>query len=116
MSCIEHPYFYFQLDIRLDWSTYNKDADDDQILDMLVFYGQPFPIFDSNGQELPPPPPICDLPCFIPPFIQVKIGEHEGSRSNKPFEVIPSQQVNSKQELYYHMFRIFPSAHSYKKT
>ncbi|KAK3726413.1 hypothetical protein QZH41_019666, partial [Actinostola sp. cb2023] len=80
-------------DIRLDWSTYNTDDDDTQLLDMLVWYGQPLPVLNREGQELPPPPPLCDLPCFMPPFIQVKLREHEGIRCNKPFEVTPSQQV-----------------------
>lgn len=82
------------LDIRLDWSTYNIEENDNQFLDMIVSYGQALPLFDSKGQELPPPPPVCDLSCFTPPLIQVKLDEHKGIRSNKPFEVKPSQQVN----------------------
>jgi hypothetical protein len=68
---------------------------------MLVSYGQALPAFNDKGEELPPPPPICDLPCFIPPFIQVKLREHEGIRSNQPFQVLPSQQVRYQPHLYH---------------
>ncbi|XP_031565846.1 deleted in lung and esophageal cancer protein 1-like [Actinia tenebrosa] len=80
-------------DIRLDWSTLNIEDDDDQLLDMLVSYGQALPVFNDKGEELLPPPPLCDFPCFMPPFIQVKLLEHEGIRSDEPFQVLPSQQV-----------------------
>ncbi|XP_048580368.1 deleted in lung and esophageal cancer protein 1 isoform X2 [Nematostella vectensis] len=81
-------------DIRLDWGTYNIIRDDPQLLDMLVFYGQPLPLFDSKGQEqIPSPPPLPDSLCDELPLIQVKLQEHDGILSSKPFGVTPSQQI-----------------------
>ncbi|XP_042328214.1 deleted in lung and esophageal cancer protein 1 isoform X2 [Sceloporus undulatus] len=39
-------------DIRMDWETYNQDKDDDKLVDLLVFYGAPFPIKDIDGNEI----------------------------------------------------------------
>ncbi|KAI5617177.1 deleted in lung and esophageal cancer protein 1 isoform X2 [Silurus asotus] len=39
-------------DIRLDWLTYNKEADDRKLIDLLVAYGEPFPLKDVDGNEL----------------------------------------------------------------
>nr|XP_060639346.1 deleted in lung and esophageal cancer protein 1 [Anolis sagrei ordinatus] len=39
-------------DIRMDWETYNQDKDDDKLVDLLVFYGAPFPIKDLDGNEI----------------------------------------------------------------
>ncbi|XP_078378630.1 deleted in lung and esophageal cancer protein 1-like isoform X2 [Oculina patagonica] len=80
-------------DIRLDWETYNIVPQDTQLLDMLVFIGQPLPVI-KDGQEVVPTVQEQDCyPCEEKPFIQVKLREHEGARANKPFEVTPSQQV-----------------------
>ncbi|KAL7976456.1 hypothetical protein Chor_008405 [Crotalus horridus] len=38
--------------IRMDWESYNQDKDDDKLIDLLVFYGAPFPIKDSDGNEI----------------------------------------------------------------
>ncbi|XP_055506112.1 deleted in lung and esophageal cancer protein 1 [Leucoraja erinacea] len=38
-------------DIRLDWETYNVESDDMQLVDLLVFYGQEFPVKDESGNE-----------------------------------------------------------------
>ncbi|XP_034257522.1 deleted in lung and esophageal cancer protein 1 isoform X2 [Pantherophis guttatus] len=39
-------------DIRMDWESYNQDKDDDKLIDLLVFYGAPFPIKDADGNEI----------------------------------------------------------------
>ncbi|KAJ7322118.1 hypothetical protein JRQ81_018405, partial [Phrynocephalus forsythii] len=39
-------------DIRMDWESYNQDKDDDKLVDLLVFYGAPFPIRDPEGNEI----------------------------------------------------------------
>ncbi|XP_053116258.1 deleted in lung and esophageal cancer protein 1 isoform X2 [Hemicordylus capensis] len=39
-------------DIRMDWESYNQDKDDDKLVDLLVFYGPPFPIKDLDGNEI----------------------------------------------------------------
>ncbi|XP_077158787.1 deleted in lung and esophageal cancer protein 1 isoform X2 [Paroedura picta] len=42
-------------DIRMDWESYNQDKDDDKLVDLLVFYGAPFPIKDMDGNEIESP-------------------------------------------------------------
>jgi len=80
-------------DIRLDWETYNIVPEDNQLLDMLVFIGQPLPVI-KDGQEVVPAVQEEDCyRCEEKPFIQVKLREHEGARANRPFDVTPSQQV-----------------------
>nr|XP_014342849.1 PREDICTED: deleted in lung and esophageal cancer protein 1 isoform X1 [Latimeria chalumnae]XP_014342850.1 PREDICTED: deleted in lung and esophageal cancer protein 1 isoform X1 [Latimeria chalumnae] len=39
-------------DIRLDWETYNIEDGDLQLLDLLVSYGEPFPLKDADGNEI----------------------------------------------------------------
>ncbi|XP_050996394.1 deleted in lung and esophageal cancer protein 1 [Acomys russatus] len=39
-------------DIRLDWETYIPEEKEDQLLELLVFYGPPFPLRDQAGNEL----------------------------------------------------------------
>ncbi|KAM4689079.1 deleted in lung and esophageal cancer protein 1 [Discoglossus pictus] len=38
-------------DIRIDWETYNKEQDS-KLLDLLVLYGDPFPLKDIDGNEV----------------------------------------------------------------
>lgn len=40
------------LDIRLDWLTYNKETEDRKLIDLLVTYGEPFPLKDVDGSEV----------------------------------------------------------------
>ena len=84
---------FFRTDIRLDWEAYNILPQDTQLLDMLVFIGQPLPVF-KDGQEVVPAVPDEDCyQCEDKPFIQVKLREHEGACADRPFEVTPRQQV-----------------------
>nr|XP_048279441.1 deleted in lung and esophageal cancer protein 1 isoform X1 [Myodes glareolus] len=39
-------------EIRLDWETYVPEEKEDQLLELLVFYGPPFPLRDQAGNEL----------------------------------------------------------------
>ncbi|KFV42248.1 Deleted in lung and esophageal cancer protein 1, partial [Tyto alba] len=38
-------------DIRLDWETYNDEQDDKKLVDLLVFFGDPFPPEDMDETE-----------------------------------------------------------------
>ncbi|NWX01416.1 DLEC1 protein, partial [Caloenas nicobarica] len=40
-------------DIRLDWQTYNEDKDDKKLVDLLLFFGDPFPLKDTDENETP---------------------------------------------------------------
>ncbi|XP_072582566.1 deleted in lung and esophageal cancer protein 1 isoform X18 [Vulpes vulpes] len=39
-------------DIRLDWETYTPEDREDRLLELLVFYGPPFPLRDQAGNDL----------------------------------------------------------------
>ncbi|XP_031199862.1 deleted in lung and esophageal cancer protein 1 isoform X2 [Mastomys coucha] len=39
-------------DIRLDWETYIPEENADRLLELLVFYGPPFPLRDQDGNEI----------------------------------------------------------------
>uniref|UniRef100_A0A2I3RDP5 DLEC1 cilia and flagella associated protein n=1 Tax=Pan troglodytes TaxID=9598 RepID=A0A2I3RDP5_PANTR len=39
-------------DIRLDWETYVPEDKEDRLVELLVFYGPPFPLRDQAGNEL----------------------------------------------------------------
>ncbi|NXP79038.1 DLEC1 protein, partial [Ramphastos sulfuratus] len=38
-------------DIRLDWQIYNQDQDDKKLVDLLMFFGDPFPLQDIDENE-----------------------------------------------------------------
>ncbi|KAM8967173.1 deleted in lung and esophageal cancer protein 1 [Pelodytes ibericus] len=39
-------------DIRIDWETYNREKDSSQLVDLVVLYGDPFPLKDIDGNEI----------------------------------------------------------------
>lgn len=39
-------------DIRLDWETYNVDQNDCKLLDLVVAFGDAFPLKDADGNEV----------------------------------------------------------------
>ena len=41
-------------DIRLDWQVFNMNKSDNQLLDMVVNFGDIFPLLDSQGNQLQP--------------------------------------------------------------
>ena len=103
---ISHLLVFFFTDIRLDWKAYNILPQDSQLLDMLVFIGQPLPVF-KDGQEVVPGVKEEDRYQREEekPFIQVKLREHDGVCANRPFDVTPSQQVRESWE--FHGFALF---------
>ncbi|XP_038654492.1 deleted in lung and esophageal cancer protein 1 isoform X2 [Scyliorhinus canicula] len=38
--------------IRLDWETYNQEKEDSQLVDLIISYGQQFPVRDESGNEI----------------------------------------------------------------
>ncbi|NWW94955.1 DLEC1 protein, partial [Rhynochetos jubatus] len=40
-------------DIRLDWEIYNREQDDEKLVDLLMFFGDPFPPKDTDENETP---------------------------------------------------------------
>ncbi|KAM6900472.1 deleted in lung and esophageal cancer protein 1 [Xenentodon cancila] len=48
--CINNPTMF---DIRVDWETYNVDQNDRKLVDVVVTYGDPFPLKDADGNEMP---------------------------------------------------------------
>ncbi|XP_078460182.1 deleted in lung and esophageal cancer protein 1-like [Lampetra planeri] len=38
--------------VRVDWESYNVESQDGRLLDLLLCYGQPFPLRDADGNEL----------------------------------------------------------------
>ncbi|XP_017573141.2 deleted in lung and esophageal cancer protein 1 isoform X1 [Pygocentrus nattereri] len=38
--------------IRMDWLTYNKETGDRKLIDLIVAYGEPFPLKDADGNEV----------------------------------------------------------------
>lgn len=42
----------FLPDIRMDWETYNIDQKDRKLVDVLVAYGDAFPVKDTDGNEV----------------------------------------------------------------
>ncbi|KFV90050.1 Deleted in lung and esophageal cancer protein 1, partial [Eurypyga helias] len=40
-------------DIRLDWEIYNQEQNDEKLVDLLMFFGDPFPPKDTDENETP---------------------------------------------------------------
>ncbi|XP_012502763.1 PREDICTED: deleted in lung and esophageal cancer protein 1 [Propithecus coquereli] len=109
-------------DIRLDWETYVPEDKEDRLVELLVFYGPPFPLRDQAGHELVcPDTPEGSLSLWSPSpsnasasspeaassvddsssassraaenFISVILQEHEGVPSDHLYCVSPKQVV-----------------------
>lgn len=39
-------------DIRIDWETYNVDPNDHKLVDVVVAYGDAFPVKDADGNKV----------------------------------------------------------------
>ncbi len=63
------------------------EPNDNQILDLLVMIGDPFPLLDEKGEE------IEDADGFAEPLIKVKLNPHQGRRVDLPFQMTPKQMV-----------------------
>lgn len=44
-------FLLFNSDIRLDWEIYNQVKDDKKLVDLLMFFGDPFPPKDMDKNE-----------------------------------------------------------------
>uniref|UniRef100_A0A8C9KAK4 DLEC1 cilia and flagella associated protein n=1 Tax=Panthera tigris altaica TaxID=74533 RepID=A0A8C9KAK4_PANTA len=56
-------------DIRLDWETYTPEDREDRLVELLVFYGPPFPLRDQAGNDLLCPETPASSSSFWPPNI-----------------------------------------------
>ena len=54
-------------DIRLDWETYTPEDREDRLVELLVFYGPPFPLRDQAGNDLLCPETPASSSSFWPP-------------------------------------------------
>ncbi|XP_007943944.1 deleted in lung and esophageal cancer protein 1 [Orycteropus afer afer] len=106
-------------DIRLDWKTYVPEDREERLVDLLVFYGPPFPLLDQAGNELmcpesPETSCFSQSPCpsnasdsgreaaqssspggskGAQKIISVILQEHEGVPSDCLYSVSPKQVV-----------------------
>ncbi|KAL4222937.1 Deleted in lung and esophageal cancer protein 1 [Mactra antiquata] len=53
-------------DIRVDWQVFNVDETDTKLMDMVVCYGNGFPLKDSDGNEIIPPAEAIKLKKPVP--------------------------------------------------
>ena len=83
-------YFFFA-DIRLDWDTFIVDDNDNQLIDLDCFYGNPFPILDQDGREVVEDEQEEEGGNLV----RVVLKEHEGRKSAQPFKVLNKQMVRS---------------------
>ena len=103
------------VDIRIDWQTFNITADDDQLLDLVVVHGNPFPLKDKNGKEVIL---SCDVSgnltedkfkqlaideaaveeraALRPQIISLNLREHSGTEATVPYSIEPSQLVRTE--------------------
>lgn len=78
------------LDIRLDWQVYNIEEDDDQLIDLIIDIGDPFPkIRKGNEVVAARTHEASDIP-----LITADIRQHIGRLKNVPFTINEPQQVS----------------------
>uniref|UniRef100_A0A1A8CH83 Deleted in lung and esophageal cancer 1 n=1 Tax=Nothobranchius kadleci TaxID=1051664 RepID=A0A1A8CH83_NOTKA len=109
-ACVE-----FGADVRLDWKTYNIDQNDGKLVDVVLSYGDHFPLKDADGNEVMSGAlglsdedawthaPLSDVTnveeeSSEPPpagknLISVHIRPHLGSLSDYPYCITPQQIV-----------------------
>ncbi|XP_053323585.1 deleted in lung and esophageal cancer protein 1 [Spea bombifrons] len=94
-------------DIRIDWETYNREEDDSKLVDLLLLYGDPFPLKDMDGNEI-----VCrgDSPLQSSPVNWDRIPSTCGSvsrsssrDSNNQEGVEETENVEDKQDAHYDM-------------
>ncbi|XP_057560762.1 deleted in lung and esophageal cancer protein 1 isoform X5 [Hippopotamus amphibius kiboko] len=69
-------------DIRLDWETYTPEDREDRLLELLVFYGPPFPLRDQAGNDLLcPETPESGSSFWSPSPSDVSESSHEAAQS-----------------------------------
>nr|XP_036870419.1 deleted in lung and esophageal cancer protein 1 isoform X6 [Manis javanica] len=106
--------------IRLDWETYAPEDREDRLVELLVFYGSPFPLWDQVGNDLLcPETPESSSSCWspspsnasgssqetissaedstctgsLPKIVSVILRGHDGVPSDRLFCVRPQQVV-----------------------
>uniref|UniRef100_A0A8B9SFV6 DLEC1 cilia and flagella associated protein n=1 Tax=Anas platyrhynchos TaxID=8839 RepID=A0A8B9SFV6_ANAPL len=93
-------------DIRLDWETYNQVKDDKKLVDLLMFFGDPFPPKDVDENETASTGSNSELEISsgtdskeiaqepaMQKIVSVLIRPHEGVPANNPYSVTPRQIV-----------------------
>ncbi|KAK2491755.1 hypothetical protein MC885_005432 [Smutsia gigantea] len=69
-------------DIRLDWETYAPEDREDRLVELLVFYGPPFPLRDQVGNVLLcPETPESSSSCWSPSPSNASGSSHETTSS-----------------------------------
>uniref|UniRef100_A0A3Q3L0I4 DLEC1 cilia and flagella associated protein n=1 Tax=Mastacembelus armatus TaxID=205130 RepID=A0A3Q3L0I4_9TELE len=98
------------VDIRMDWETYNIDKNDHKLVDMVVTYGEAFPVKDADGNEVMSGPlrlsdrniqttwktsqTLSDsLQSMTKKLFSVHIRPHVGNLSDYPYCITPQQIV-----------------------
>jgi len=100
--------------IRIDWQTFNVVANDSQLVDLIVIYGDPFPLKDKKGKEIILPcatgehltedtykklsvdeEAIAELAESRPQLISLNMREHCGKEATAPYSIEPSQLVRT---------------------
>ena len=92
----------------MDWSTFVIEDEDDQLIDLECFFGEPFPVLgaaDGGQEEVDAAgdsagPDIigggngkADAGDLCDGLVRVVVKEHEGKRKDEPFRVINKQMV-----------------------
>jgi len=106
------------VDIRIDWQTLNVSPEDDQLMDLIVTFGKPFPLRDKNGNEIITQSadggfsvtednyrqlaPVAEealeeLATSRPQLISLSLREHDGTEATAPYSIEPSQLVRFTQ-------------------
>nr|KAF6420247.1 DLEC1 cilia and flagella associated protein [Molossus molossus] len=68
-------------DIRLDWETYAPEEKEDRLLELLVFYGPPFPLRNQDGSELLCPETPESSSSLSSPSLSKELSSHEAAHS-----------------------------------
>lgn len=84
------------------------------LLDMLVFFGEPLPLFKDGEEVVPVARKDDSFGNEETPFIKVMLKEHDGVRADRPFDVTPRQQTipaksHSYAKVSFHPFTKHPS-------
>ncbi|XP_032717092.1 deleted in lung and esophageal cancer protein 1 isoform X4 [Lontra canadensis] len=83
-------------DIRLDWETYMPEDREDRLVELLVFYGPPFPLRDQAGNDLLcPETPESSSPFLSPSPSNTSDSSHEASQTAKDRSCV-SNRVSQK--------------------
>eukprot|EP00794_Sanderia_malayensis_P003460 gene3460-3956_t len=96
-------------DIRVDWQSFIMDQRDNQILDLLVMIGDPFPKRDENDEE------IEDEDCILDPLIKVKLNPHQGNKADIPFQMKPRQLIVPAKGSSHVVANFIPTANQKRK-